>query len=200
MMPLSSERVIVPTMTAGNALLDGYEAGFHPAVETSPQDFGWINRDDLLRRGRMLAVHSEDGIVTAGFYYDRDEDARGPYLYLQGLFSNALVRGSARALVAHAILHESERTGQPSAVKTTVRVRPDGQVNPDATRFFAGLGFRSERFRETQLRAASANRHLLSTANRDAQGRPYVRVLDQYLPAREALQTACDILDLRRAA
>mgnify|MGYP005998464193 CR=1 FL=1 len=188
------KRLIVPSLAVGSALINGYKRGFDRAFETSAEDFAWFERGDLLRSGCMLALHLEDGEVTAGFYYDREANERTPSFTVHGLYSFAQTRGAARDLIAAAILYEHDRSSQPVAVKATVRVRADGRVNPNASRFFGGLGFQPERLREQILTVSPAYRHLIPTAYRDAHGRPYLRVLDKYLPGKAALPTALGIL------
>lgn len=157
---------ILEVRDAPARLLDGYHAGFTKTFFRAPENVSWIPLDGFVRPNRVIAVAVEEGVVTAGLYYDRIEEAGQPIRYFKGMWSTSSIRGLATGLTRDALAYECQATGEHVGALAVIRIRADGRANPGAAKVFGRLGFHPRAYMRVPLTPSEEHRHLIPTANR----------------------------------
>lgn len=127
-------------------IAEAYYRGFYQSFLKDPSVFSYFELDDILCEGRGVAVASENGSITAGFYYVRSIEDNVSTIYICGMWSLAQTRECIRPLIARAGLHESRLQGRAVGALADVRVQPDGQTNGRSAAALTECGLSPVRF------------------------------------------------------
>jgi len=158
-----------PSRVFSEETIDRFHHGFAKSFHANPAMFHWIERQDLDTPGTHIALATHEGVVHAGFLYRFGSHEAGTNVRIVGLFNSGVYSGLGQRLIAHTIVAERLRRGEPLGASAVVRVLPDGTVNAASATCLGRLGFFPVQVLLERIVGDCKDQHLFDTAEPDGQ-------------------------------